>query len=925
MLLTTSAEAQVTKSKNIATPKSQGDDGKLSNGKNEPLTNKSAPTKNAEPVDEVNGVTISKAKHKYSPRQIYQNVTVRYNYYYNSRLKLNLALKKIETSKPDDYNKILPLYTYDADGTSVSADMDEIIKKTSTAIQFHPISVWKPDCYFLMGKAYYFKKSYADALEVFQYIQTKYKIKTVKGVPIPTKKLYHQPITDDALLWLIKTYGQIGKFNEAEAITANVEARKGFPLKLKNELKVLHADLFIKNKDYKAAIPQLNTAITLTKDKKLQVRYTFITAQVYEASGDIKNAINTYRKVLNMQPEFVMDYNARKKIVLLSMASSKGVSAESRNILIQMSNDKHYRDVWDEVYYLLADLDTRAKNEKQAIIDLKQSIFYSTINATQKGLSFEKLGDIFYNKTQYILARNRYDSTLHYLPTTHDDYAPVKERKEVLDDVVAKIRIIQKEDSLQKLASLSKGDLEKKVSKMLAAMHQKQLEDSLEKLGKSIANTDNKENGKNDDDGGGWYFYNPSAKGSGYNDFIRKWGNRQLADNWRRNTKQSTVSADTKDKEDEKTDKTGDDKKDAANSELEKALANVPVSDEQRKKSDAKIINAYFDLANLYKVKLKNDKRSIETFEKLLSRYPTNKYEQECYYNLYLLYNKKPDYAKADLFKNKILDKFPNSNFAKTLKDPDFAKKKSSSAVALNNYYEETYSMYIDKKYVEVIERCNIADTMSKNNKLKPKLDFMRALCIGKTQEQPKFTASLQKIVGDYPEHEVKKKAQDLLALMNNPQKMIHDYSSKENKPAVDSTKNSKNNNSKNVKTKATYTYAPESEHYVLVWFAQVSSKNTTIVGHISNYNNKQHSLDHIDAQQQMLTDKVQLMRIKSFKSADEAADYVDEIDTKNNLFSPLTPNDYQVMTISADNYSQLMKSPDINAYGKFYEDNYNK
>ena len=255
----------------------------------------------------------------------------------------------------------------------------------------------------------------------------------------------------------------------------------------------------------------------------------------------------------------------------------------------------------------------------------------------------------------------------------------------------------------------------------------------------------------------------------------------------------------------------------------------------------------------------------------------------------------------------------------------NYTDQNQTYVINSNNYYEETYNLYLDKKYTEVIERCNIVDTMSRNNKLKPKLDFMRALCIGKTQEQPKFTASLQKIVGDYPEHEVKKRAQDLLALLNNPQKMNHDYSSKENKPAIDSTKNSKNSSLKKSSSKAAYTYVTESEHYVLVYFAKVSSKNTTIIGKISSYNSKQHSLDNYDAQQQMLTSSVQLMRIKSFKSADEAADYVDEIDNKNNLFAPLTPSDYQVMIISADNFALLLKSTDINSYEKFYEDNYNK
>ena len=357
---------------------------------------------------------------------------------------------------------------------------------------------------------------------------------------------------------------------------------------------------------------------------------------------------------------------------------------------------------------------------------------------------------------------------------------------------------------------------------------------------------------------------------------------------------------------------------------MEKALANIPVSDEQKKKSDEKVVNAYFDLANLYKSKLKNDKRAIETFEKLLTKYPVNKYEQETYYNLYLLYGKQPNLAKAEFYRDKILNKFPNSNFAKAIKDPDFAKKQSGSQVALNQYYEATYNMYLEKQYADVIPRCAVADTMSKTNKFKPMFDFMKALCIGKTQEQPVFVASLQKIIGDYPNHDVKKKAQELLTLINNPRK---------EKPVENKIDDAKSNTvsadaeakKATPKQKAVYVFNPESPHYVLIYFAKVSSKNTTISGRVSNYNSKQHSLDNIDVAEQMLNAKTQLMRIKSFKNMNEAADYLDEIDTKNALFKPLTPNDYQAMLISEDNFQVLVKDADIDNYVRFYEESYNK
>ncbi|MEY4876994.1 MAG: hypothetical protein RL708_2143 [Bacteroidota bacterium] len=871
--------------------------------------------------DDGSGKVNRKGK-RYSIGQIYHNVTVRYNFYYNGRLKLNLALDKVKTSQQDDYSKILPLYPDEADVSTVGPDMDEVIKKMSSAIQLHQPSVWKPDCYLMMGRAYYYKKEYADALEVFQYIQTHFKIKTIKGVPVETKKIFHQPIANPGLLWLIKTYIQMEKYNEADAVMAEVESRKGFPLKLKDELKILHAYLYIKNKDYKRAVPQLNEAIKLTKDKNLVTRYTFITAQVKEASGSKLNAIKSYKEVLALKPDFVMDFNARKKIVELYSSMENAPPNEVRSYLNGMLADKRFKDYWDEVYYMLAKLELKNKNEKQAIADLKNSVFYSTINATQKGLSFELLADIYYNKSQYILARNRYDSTLHYLSSSHIDFPIVKERKDVLDNVVAKIRIIQKEDSLQKLAMMNPMALEKKVSRMIESKHRKELNDSLDKMTRQQANADNKQNGQNDD-AAVWYFYNSSLKASGFNDFVRKWGNRTLADNWRRNNKQSVANSGdgSKDKDDEKTEdpkmKSKDSK--APTTELERALADIPTTPEGKEESDKRIINAYFDLANIYKSKLNNNKKSAETFEKLLDRYPKNKYEQECYYNLYLLYERSQEYAKAEKYKNKILNNFPNSKFAKAIKDPEYATKASSSEIALNKYYERTYNLYSDGDYQSVIEKCRASDSMFKDNKLKSKFDLLEALSLGKTQDLSVFTASLQKIVGKYPNTDIKIRAQEILNAIEAKKNSSVSLSS-----VMDGNAKPKDEKAESSK-KQTYTYEPFKQHILLVIFNVISPKNTTVIGQLSNYNSQNHSLDNMEVKQELMNATTELCIIRPFKNAQDAMDYNDEIDAKNNLFKPLTPDDYQVVVISLDNYSKLQKSGDVEEYRNFYEEKYNK
>jgi tetratricopeptide (TPR) repeat protein len=857
---------------------------------------------------------------KLSLSRLYHDITCHYNYWYNANMKMDLAIDRLVEGNTDDYTHILPLYNYDteAGGVSVSGDMDEVIKKTSVGIQLHEKSVWVPDCYYLLGQAYYFKKQYKDALDVYQYIQTKFKAETIKGVAVPEKRFAHKSITNEALLWLIKDYIMMEKYEEAEAITKSVEARKDFPIKLKDELKILHTDVLIRKEEYNQAVIPLTNAISLTKKKAEKVRYTYILAQLHEYGKNNSEAIQTYKRVLAMHPEFVMDFNARMKIVELYSSQPNLPINEVRAILLGMLNDSKYSDYKDQVYYRLAELELRLKNEKGAINYLRQSIAVSTSNIEQKGLSNKKLADIYFGNPKYILAKNRYDSAFLYLPSIHPDYPIVKERKELLEEVVLRIRIIQKEDSLQKLAAMNPADLEKKLLKDLAKQRSKQLNDSLDKISNNRANTENKES-VNNASAGGFYFYNPGLKGNGYNDFIKKWGNRPVADDWRRskkNQKAGPLATVADDKGAEPAAETTTSK--SKNPELDKLLANLPNSESKIKASDSKIINAYFELGNLYKDQLKNDKKAIETFEKLVARYPNNKFIQECYYTLYLLYEKTKNYTLSEKYKQKILNEFPQSAFAKILKNPNFISDQDKSKNAVATYYEATYLAYQNGNYEDVISRVNTADEQFKGDALTPKFQLLKALAIGKTRELPEFTASLNTIITSFPNTDVKTKAQDILNAINNQNrnKPVDFQPDKNTAPKVEAAPEKP--------TGLSYTYVPNSAHFYIIVFNKTSTKNGQVMGALSNFNSKNHSLDNLVVEQQLLNAETQLAVVKTFASADKAFEFFDEVaEEEKSIFKGMPRDQFSTILISQTNFELLQKDGDLENYRNFFEEKY--
>jgi len=116
-------------------------------------------------------------------RNAYQDMTARYNGYFNAKLILGESILALKESNKDDFNETLPLFDFaggDA-ASSTHAQMNKIIEKCSADIILHPNSKWVDDCYLLLGKARFFKGEYEEALVNFNYIERKFGRSLRKG------------------------------------------------------------------------------------------------------------------------------------------------------------------------------------------------------------------------------------------------------------------------------------------------------------------------------------------------------------------------------------------------------------------------------------------------------------------------------------------------------------------------------------------------------------------------------------------------------------------------------------------------------------------------------------------------------------------------------------------------------------------------
>ena len=123
-----------------------------------------------------------------------------------------------------------------------------------------------------------------------------------------------------------------------------------------------------------------------------------------------------FESILKMHPDYRMEFYTQIQMAM-SYNLNTGGAEEVRKMLFKMLNDEKYIEFQDQIYYALAEMSYNEKDIEQTIDYLLQSTEVSTINTEQKGESFLRLGQIYFDRPDYRKAQMYYDSAVSYLPS----------------------------------------------------------------------------------------------------------------------------------------------------------------------------------------------------------------------------------------------------------------------------------------------------------------------------------------------------------------------------------------------------------------------------------------------------------------------------------------------------------------------------
>lgn len=873
--------------------------------------------------------SCSVKKDRFTSR-FYHRLNAHYNAWFNGNESLKEGVASLQKAHQDNYMKVLPVFKYgnEQNAQAVAANMDKALSKATIVIKRHSMvfkkterNRWIGESYMLIGKGNFYKQNYIAAKQTFEYVASHHK---------------NEPVKYEASLWLARTYNQMHQYPKAQPQLDIVEnkleksgrnitifdkifdpfVRREIPLSVYKELPMIYADYYIQQENYNPSIEHLRRAIEVNHKKKIRSRLTFILAQIYQKSGDLKRATKYYSKVLKLNPSYEMAFNSKMNMANCYDASN----SDSRSIkkeLLKMAKDIKNKDYLDQIYYALAEISIKEKNMPDAVKYLKLSAKATTTNNNQKALTYLKLADIYFAKPDYINAAAYYDSTMTILPKDYADYQTILNKKNTIVSLAKNLVTVQFEDSVQLFAKMTEKERNAKIDKIIHDIVKKEEEKKQAELNKQINQTyygDNTEQFGGQQNSAAWYFYNPNSVRFGIADFAKKWGNRPLEDNWfLSNKKQEAFSnneeATTNVKADSsKTDSTKASAKKFDPKDRNSYLQNIPLTSEKLKKSNERIEEALYNLGFIYKEGLKEYKKSADAFEDLIKRYPDTKYLASSCYQLYKTYDEElNNKTKAEYYKNMILTKFPDSKYANMLKDPDYAKHQQGNRSEAAILYNDTYQAYIDKQYDKVIQNSNKALMSFKGDNLMPKFEFLKALSIGRTSDIKAFTDALNDIVKKYPDDRVKQEAQDMLNYIANKDKK------QEAQPGANN--------------KIPFQFAANTEaihFYIMVVDAkEVNLKD--IKNAISDFDLLQFSLEKLNISTSFLGSERQIVTVSNFENQEAAMRYYNAIKVSPEIEKALKGTKFQQFTVTTENYTALFKTKDVEGYAKFFEENYLK
>ena len=844
----------------------------------------------------------------------YQAFITRYNIYYNGDTHFKETLKEMEGKYEDDYSQLLYMHPTEArintKAPQPNGNFDRSIEKAQKAIQLRSITKrpkkksgkqdakykewlkreeYNPflhNAWMMMGRSQFYNGDFLGAASTFFYT---------------SKHFWWLPETVlEAKLWRARSYCALEWLFETENIIIKIKEDELTNNTLKELYNNVYAGYYIKLNEYEKAIPYLQKAIDYA-DGSQTIRLRFLLGQLYSRIGKKQEAYEAFKKAGGASnAPYRTQFNARIK--QSEVYSGANIEPEVK-ALKRMTRYDRNKEYLDQIYYAIGNLYLSRQDTLNAIENYEMANEKSTRNGIDKAINQVTLGDLYYIRHNYDKAQPCYSEAVPQLPETYPNYAQIKRRSDVLDELAVYSQNVTLQDSLLRLSKLSPKELDKVIEKIIDDLKKKEKEEAEnaqreEYLAQQKAQGSNLQNTGtsapktftlNTDDS--WYFYNTATKNAGKTEFQKTWGSRKLEDDWRRRNKASFNASDFE-SGDGNTDGEGVDstdideggEKELSKEEQEKLkraedphypeyyLKQIPKTDEERNTAHEIIQEGLYNMGIILKDKMEDFNASRSEFNRLLSQYPDNIYRLDVYYNMYIMAVRENSIAESNKYRDLILEHFPESGYGIAMRDPNYFDNLKMMNVQQETLYESTYEAYLNNRNAEVHDAYKYMTEKFPLSRIMPKFMFLHALSFITEKDSEQFNATLKELLEKYPDTDITPLASSYLKQMAQGRKLESSSSNLrgmfwETKLGNDSVANA------NASKAAEFTINEQEPHYLVLLFPTDVISANQLLFEVARHNFTAFTIKSFDLEL-MNFDKLGLVIIKGCRNLEELKQY---------------------------------------------------
>ena len=476
------------------------------------------------------------------------NFTAYYNTYYNARSSFEEGVRTLEkgaTSTPVDRTRYLSLFPQPPRGGN--QQFEKAIVKSADVLRDHPDSRWADDALLLIGKSYFYTGQFVGAEQKFREII--YTLAEQRGQA--------SPLEDEARFWLARTLINNEAYDRAEPFLEETLARDGLSRRWQGRYQLVQGELYVQQGRWDEAAEALRAGIDRVRDRDLRARGAFLLGQVEETRGEYSAAQAAYRRVERFKPPYELRYAAQ--LSGIRVEGQHGNTDAALEALRRMERDGKNYEFRNEIRYVRG-LILQAADRPAEALAVYDDVLYGNDGevASLKGRLHYALGELYRDVYQdYFFAAAHFDTAAASLGPppvgtvevyrTPEAILDATDLKTTFGTFAATMREVQEADSLLALGALEPEAFATRIRAIREQRARELAAEQRELERRSAQRAFGGEAGREGAATGALPGTASATAQSGflsYRDpvrvrenrqaFVDLWGDRPLADNWRR-------------------------------------------------------------------------------------------------------------------------------------------------------------------------------------------------------------------------------------------------------------------------------------------------------------------------------------------------------------------------------------------------------